>query len=291
MSYSFILCYNNEPFLDQVVTCAEKWILYITTGDDQLSCWTEKKLQRASKSQIRTKDKVMVTIWWSASAFWTPVKPLYLSSIWNILQVDEIDRKLQCLQLALVDRKGPILPHNNRQPCYTVNTSKVGWIGLQSFVSSTIFICESVSHSVLSDCDPINCSTPGSSVHGILQERILKWIAIPFSRGSSWPRDWTWISCIAGRFFTVWTTRENLSPDHLTTDYHFFEYLDSFLQAKCFRNQQEAENAFQDFRESQSMDFYAIGISKFISSWQKYVDCSDSYFGLIKMCLSLVIMI
>ena len=60
--------------------------------------------------------------------------------------------------------------------------------------------------------------------------------------------------------------------------YHFFKYLDNFLQAKRFRNQQEAENAFQEFREAQSMGFYATGISKFISSWQKYVDCSGSYF-------------
>ena len=46
-------------------------------------------------------------------------------------------------------------------------------------------------------------SPPGSSVHGILQARILEWVAIPFSRGSSQPRDQTWVSCIAGRFFTV----------------------------------------------------------------------------------------
>ena len=45
------------------------------------------------------------------------------------------------------------------------------------------------------------------SVHGILQARILEWVAIPFSRGSSWPRDWTRVSCIAGRFFTSWATR------------------------------------------------------------------------------------
>ena len=55
---------------------------------------------------------------------------------------------------------------------------------------------------------PMDCSPPGSSVHGILQARILEWVAIPFSRGSSRPRDGTWVSCIAGRFFTVWTTRE-----------------------------------------------------------------------------------
>ena len=51
-------------------------------------------------------------------------------------------------------------------------------------------------------------SPPGSSVHGILQARILEWVAIPFAKGSSWSRDWTWVSCIAGRFFTVWVIRE-----------------------------------------------------------------------------------
>ena len=51
-------------------------------------------------------------------------------------------------------------------------------------------------------------SLPGSSVHGILQTRILEWIAIPFSRGSSRPRDWTQVSFIVGRFFTIWATRE-----------------------------------------------------------------------------------
>ena len=56
-------------------------------------------------------------------------------------------------------------------------------------------------------CDPTESSLPGSSVHGIFQLRILEWVAIPFSRGSSWPRDRTRVSCIAGRFFTVWATR------------------------------------------------------------------------------------
>ena len=48
----------------------------------------------------------------------------------------------------------------------------------------------------------------GSSVHGILQVRVLEWVAIPFSRGSSWPKDWIWVLCIAGRSFTIWATRE-----------------------------------------------------------------------------------
>ena len=56
--------------------------------------------------------------------------------------------------------------------------------------------------------DPIDCSLPGSSVHGILQARILEWVAMPFSRESSLARDWTQVFCTAGRFFTVWATRE-----------------------------------------------------------------------------------
>ena len=52
-------------------------------------------------------------------------------------------------------------------------------------------------------CNPMNCSLPGFSIHGILQARILKWVDISFSRGSSQPRDQTQVPCIAGGFFTV----------------------------------------------------------------------------------------
>ena len=52
--------------------------------------------------------------------------------------------------------------------------------------------------------NPMDHSPPGSSVHRILQARILEWVAIPFSKGSSRPRDRIWVSCIAGRFFTIW---------------------------------------------------------------------------------------
>ena len=57
-------------------------------------------------------------------------------------------------------------------------------------------------------CDPMDCSPPGSSVHGILQARLLEWLTIPFSRESSQSRDWTQVPCIEGRFFTIWSTRE-----------------------------------------------------------------------------------
>ena len=59
-------------------------------------------------------------------------------------------------------------------------------------------------------CDPIDCSTLDSSVCEILQTRMLEWEAIPLSRGSSQPKNRTWVSCIAGLFFTVWSTREAL---------------------------------------------------------------------------------
>ena len=54
----------------------------------------------------------------------------------------------------------------------------------------------------------MDCNLPGSSVRGILQARILEWVAIPFSRGSSQSKDQTQVSCIAGRFFTIWATRK-----------------------------------------------------------------------------------
>ena len=55
-------------------------------------------------------------------------------------------------------------------------------------------------------CNPMDCSPPGSSVHGILQARILEWVSVPFSSRSSQRRDWTWASHTAGRFFTFWAT-------------------------------------------------------------------------------------
>ena len=60
-------------------------------------------------------------------------------------------------------------------------------------------------------CDPMDCKPPSSSACGILQARILEWVTVPFSRGSSQPRDRIWVSGIAGRFFTNWATKEALN--------------------------------------------------------------------------------
>ena len=55
-------------------------------------------------------------------------------------------------------------------------------------------------------CNPIDCSPPGSSVHGISQAKILEWVALPFFKWSSPPRDLTWVSCIEDRWFMLWAT-------------------------------------------------------------------------------------
>ena len=100
--------------------------------------------------------------------------------------------------------------------------SPASWLGLPMYIccqtGQQLNACDGffqkvmkrvlVALSCLTLCGPMNCSPPGSSVHGIFQAGILEWIAIPFSSGSSWPRDWTRVSCIAGRFFTAWATRE-----------------------------------------------------------------------------------
>ena len=70
-----------------------------------------------------------------------------------------------------------------------------------------LHVC-SVVKSCLTLCDPVDYSSPGSSAHGISQARILEWVAISFSRGSSWSREWTHISCLAGGFFTTEAPRK-----------------------------------------------------------------------------------
>ena len=74
------------------------------------------------------------------------------------------------------------------------------------------FITESeseVAQSCPTLCDPMDYSLPGSSLHGIFQARVLEWVAISFSRGSSQSKDRTRVSCIPGRCFNLWATRSN----------------------------------------------------------------------------------
>ena len=82
-----------------------------------------------------------------------------------------------------------------------------------------------VIQSCLTLCDPMDCSLPGSSVHRIFQARVLEWVAVSFSRRSSQPRDWTQVSCIVGRRFTVWATRPGKSLIKDTEFHSTFIYI------------------------------------------------------------------
>ena len=101
--------------------------------------------------------------------------------------------------------------------CYSEKGSSQRWLFLlpkpDDFCQPSVLICKplkvksesEVTQSCPTLCDPVDCSLPGFSIHGILQARILEWVTISFSRGSFWPRDWTCISCIfcTGRWFST----------------------------------------------------------------------------------------
>ena len=79
-----------------------------------------------------------------------------------------------------------------------------------------------VTQSCLTFWDPMDGNLPSSSVHRIFQARVVEWVAISFSRRSSWPRDRTQVSRLVGRCFTIWATREDL----------FLPYFSSFLTCR-----------------------------------------------------------
>ena len=90
------------------------------------------------------------------------------------------------------------------QMCINLNASSVQMCIMQArwtFHLQNIFCVCMLSHVWLCDC--MDCSLPDSSVHRILQAKILEWVAMPSCRGSSWSRAWTCIFCLAGEFFTT----------------------------------------------------------------------------------------
>ena len=107
---------------------------------------------------------------------------------------------------------------HQRAHCSTRLSSRIqltlGWLVIQTSEESIYSINHLVKWSEVTQscptlCDPMDCSPTGSSVHGILQARILEWGAISFSRGSSQPRDWTRVSHITGRHYNLWATMLN----------------------------------------------------------------------------------
>ena len=82
-----------------------------------------------------------------------------------------------------------------------------------------------VAQSCLTLCNTLDCSLPGSSDHEILQAGITERVVISLSRGSSWPRDWTRVTCISGRFFIVWVTSEALGSHNVLFWFTFIRLL------------------------------------------------------------------
>ena len=191
---------QHKPFLR--LWCMTKSGFYATTGDDQLSGWTEKCSKAPPKAKLASEKSHGYCLVVCCQS-----DPLQLSeSWWNhctsekyAQQTDEMHRKLQCLQWVSVNRKGSVF-HDNTQPHIAQPT-------LQK-----------------------------------LNE--LDYEVLPYPP---------------------------YSPDLLPINNHFFRHPDNFLQGRCFHNQQEAENAFQEFIVSQIMDFYSTGINKLISCWQKWL--------------------
>ena len=91
--------------------------------------------------------------------------------------------------------------------CLTTHLSCI-WVKILDRFQGSPCLEGEVTQSCPTLCNPMDCSLPGSSTHGIFQARILEWVAISFSRRSSQPRDLTQVSCIVSRHFTVWATRE-----------------------------------------------------------------------------------
>ena len=144
-----------------------------------------------------TRDQIAKICWiieTSTSALLTTLKTLTEWITTNCKDMGITDH-LTCLQRNLYAGQEETV----RTWCGTMDWFKIGK-GVQQgcIMSDSLQTCKV----------PMDCSPLGSSVHGILQARILEWVAIPFSKGSSWPRDQIWISCFAGRFFTIWATRE-----------------------------------------------------------------------------------
>ena len=111
---------------------------------------------------------------------------------------------------------------NLRNPGLNNLTSADNW--LSALLTLNLNICQYINtaehfvfQSCLTLCDPMDYSPPGSSVHSILEARILEWVAISFSRRSSRPRDRAWVSCTAGRLFTIWAPREWKSTNRTHT--------------------------------------------------------------------------
>ena len=207
---SLLLRNRNVPFLDCIVTCDEKWILYDNRRRSAQWLGRSEPPKQFPKRLLHQK-KVMVTVWWTAAGlihhnFLNPGETITAETYCK--EIDEMHAKLRQMSPALVNRKGPILLHDNARP--------------------------HVARSTLQKLNELGYETLPHPAY---------------------------------------------SPDLSPTDFHFFKHLEIFLQGKVFKDQTAAKNAFEEFIVSRSSEFYATGINKLVSHWQKCVDSDGSYFN------------
>ena len=148
--------------------------------------------------------------------FHSPFSLFHFLPFFSHLLTQPVHQGLQEKQKEMETQLVPLVPvvslEMNKEEAATVSSGDFSFFFFCSFYLSFIimnnsedlytYMC-SVAQLCLTLCGPMDCSLPGSSAHGIFQARILEWVAVSFSRGSSQTRDQTQVSCIAGRFFTI----------------------------------------------------------------------------------------
>lgn len=206
---SLLLRNNHERFIDRIVTCDEKWVLY--DNRKRSAQWLDigQPPKRVPKPQLHQK-KVMLSVWWYFGGI---IHYSFLPCGETITaeryceEIDQMHQKLLILNPALVNRKCPIILHDNARPHVAQMTMR--------------------------------------KLHTLGYE------VLP---------------------------HPPYSPDLSPTDYHFFKHLSVFLNGKIFKDQGAAENAFRDFIESRTPDFYTTGLNKLISRWEQCVHHNGDYF-------------
>ena len=147
---------------------------------------------------------------WFTSQFQSNVVWIQTGALWSWAQGSLWSNPLNASLVCL----GTPSPKEFCKAKYTADTPKL--TSTKRFVLSLLKVEVWVAQLGPTLCVPMDNSPPGFSVHRILQARILEWVTIPFSRGPSQPRDRTWVSHTAGRFLTVWNTREAPLLTHWT---------------------------------------------------------------------------
>ena len=159
-------------------------------------------------------------------------------------------------------------------------------------VHACTYVCVLVIQLCLTLCDPMDCSLPGSSVHGTLQARILEWIFLT--------RDQTWVSCIAGRFFTYWVTKEaptSLVPKTAGKLFTRKGFISTLLELPVYLSFSRNLTSIKNFPRIFTAGMQATVVSQGSAGWQgrlrspplwDYSHCAATYATLNKLFKALL---